>query len=193
MSEAPDVVLASSSPRRRKLLSQLGVRFVAVDADIDEGLLEGEQPDQYVRRLATRKAEQGRCIAGPGLPVLGADTVVVLSGRILGKPASRDEAAAMLRCLSGRRHEVLSAVAVATVDDRILVRLNRTAVWMGKLTPAWIRDYCSGSEPMDKAGAYAIQGLAGRHVERIEGSFSGVMGLPLFETAELLHFAGVLV
>ncbi len=117
--------------------------------------------------------------------------MVVLDGEIMGKPASRDAAAAMLRRLSGRQHEVLSAVALAMTEQRVLVALNRTAVTFETLGEAWILDYCAGDEPMDKAGAYAIQGRAGRRVQKVDGSFSSVMGLPLEETRELLTRAGI--
>jgi septum formation protein len=192
MNRSPDLVLASASPRRRQLLAQLGVRFVRLDTDTVETPRAGETPEDFVLRLAGEKAVAGWCRHGSGAPALGADTVVVLDGRILGKPASRGEAAGMLRSLSGRCHEVLSAVAVARGEDAVLRRLNRTAVHFAELPADWIRAYCATDEPMDKAGAYAIQGQAGRYIVRIEGSYSSVMGLPLEETRDLLRQVGVL-
>jgi septum formation protein len=191
MSDQARIVLASASPRRHELLARIGVGFVVIDADIDESRRDGEAPERYVRRLAREKAVAGWRRRPADIPSLGADTVVVLDGEIMGKPGSRDEAAAMLRRLSGRRHEVLSAVALAVSDKRVLIALNRTAVTFETLGEAWISDYCAGDEPMDKAGAYAIQGRAGRFVRRVDGSFSGVMGLPLEETMELLTRVGI--
>ena len=192
MSECPGIVLASTSPRRHELLSRLEVRFVQLDAEIDETRLEGESPEQFVLRLAGEKAVAGWRRHGSGIPSLGADTVVVVDGKIMGKPATRSESAEMLKSLSGRRHEVLSAVAVALDEQKVLSSLNRTAVDFAELSGSWIRDYCASDEPMDKAGAYAIQGEAGRHIVSIDGSYSGVMGLPLDETRDLLRRAGVL-
>ena len=192
MTDHPAMVLASTSPRRRELLSRLEIRFVQLDAAVDETRLEGEPPETFVKRLAGEKALAGWRLHGSGLPSLGADTVVVIDGRILGKPSSRQEAAAMLQDLSGRRHEVLSAVAVALDEKRLLSSLNRTAVNFAELPTDWIHAYCATEEPMDKAGAYAIQGEAGRHIVSIDGSFSGVMGLPMDETRDLLRRAGVI-
>ena len=184
-----DLVLASSSPRRRELLAQIGQRFEVVVADIDESVLDGEGPAEYVVRLARAKAQAVMQRVGPGLPVLGADTTVVLDGDILCKPGSREGAEAMLGRLSGRTHEVMSAVAVAIDEKTTLDRLNVTRVTFAQLDPAWIREYCDTGDPMDKAGAYGVQGHAAERISRIEGSFSGVMGLPLFETSQLLEEA----
>ena len=192
MSGPPDLVLASTSPRRVELLGRLAVRFEQLDTGTEEIRQPGETPEAFVVRLAGEKAVAGWRMHGSGAPSLGADTVVVLDGIILGKPASRAEAAEMLERLSGRRHEVLSAVAVAISGSEVLQSLNRTAVYFAELPGDWIRAYCETPEPMDKAGAYAIQGGAGDYIERIEGSFSGVMGLPLEETRDLLQRAGVL-
>lgn len=186
------IVLASVSPRRHLLLEQLGVAFETLDAEVDEQRLPGESPEDYVERLARAKALAGWRLGGADRPALGADTIVVLAGEILLKPVDRADAARMLRALSGRRHEVLSAVAVALGPDHVSSLVNRTGVTFGELPEQWIADYCAGGEPMDKAGAYAVQGHAARYVRRIEGSFSGVMGLPLYETAQLLEGAGVL-
>jgi septum formation protein len=192
MSESPRMVLASTSPRRRELLARLGVPFIQLDAGTDETRLGDEAPEQFVTRLAGEKATAGWRLHGSGIPSLGADTVVVIEGRIMGKPATRQEAAEMLESLSGRVHEVFSAVAVALDGQRVLRSLSRTSVKFAELPVAWIREYCATDEPMDKAGAYAIQGGAGRHILAIDGSYSGVMGLPLDETRELLCRAGVL-
>ncbi|NIM70157.1 MAG: septum formation inhibitor Maf [Xanthomonadales bacterium] len=192
MSVPAQLVLASGSPRRKSLLRQLDVRFRVLPLDIDESRQAGESPATYVVRLARAKAAAGWDLAGDRLPVLGADTAVVIGQRILGKPADPAEARAMLSTLSGRAHQVYSAIALATGADTISDRLNVTRVEFSILPEVWIDAYCATDEPMDKAGAYAIQGGAAAHIRRIEGSFSGVMGLPLFETAELLRTAGLL-
>ena len=196
------IYLASRSPRRRELLAQIGVGFdllllrddPARGNDVDESPLSGENPHDYVLRVSHAKAEVGwRRVQQrrlPHFPVLGADTVVVLNDRIMGKPANRDEAMEMLLALSGKRHEVLTAVAVAHAG-RIEQKLSATIVQFGKLTDHVVRRYAMTGEPFDKAGAYAIQGHAAAFIEKIEGSYSGVMGLPLYETAELLASFGV--
>lgn len=188
----PRVILASASPRRHELLAQIGVRFRVVVADVDESVLPGESPADYVVRVARDKALAVREREGGSLPVLGADTSVVLGHDILGKPADPDEASAMLRRLSGRVHEVFSAVALALPSGEVRDRLNVTRVTFATLDPAWIAAYCRTGDPMDKAGAYGVQGRAAEKITRIEGSFFGVMGLPLCETAELLRAAEVL-
>lgn len=186
------LILASSSPRRCELLRQVGVRFRVVIAAIDENPLAGEAPGDYVLRVARGKALEVQARAHDRLPVLGADTAVILDGAILGKPADRDEAAAMLQRLSGRTHEVYSAAVVAPPDAAPLECLNITRVTFAELDPEWIREYCATGDPLDKAGAYGVQGRAAEKITRIEGSFSGVMGLPLYETCELLRRAEVL-
>jgi septum formation protein len=191
MSEEARIILASASPRRHELLARIGVGFIAIDADIDESRRDGEMPERYVRRLAREKALAGWRRRQLDLPSLGADTVVVLDGEIMGKPGGRDEAAAMLRRLSGRQHQVLSAVALVLDEQRVLCALSTTSVTFEPLGEDWIRAYCASDEPMDKAGAYAIQGQAGERVRSVDGSFSGVMGLPLEETRELLTRAGI--
>jgi septum formation protein len=195
------VYLASHSPRRRELLRQINVRFETLllrtsahrSGDVPEGTRPGEAPIDYVARIARAKAEVGATRARqrglPPAPVLAADTEVVIDGVALGKPADAAQAAAMLRRLSGREHEVLSAVAVSH-DGRLDFRLSRTTVRMRELQAAEIRRYVESGEPFDKAGGYAIQGSAAAFVERIDGSYSGVMGLPLYETAELLRALG---
>ncbi|MFN2644904.1 MAG: nucleoside triphosphate pyrophosphatase [Burkholderiales bacterium] len=191
------VYLASRSPRRRELLAQIGVRFhlllfrsrAGEDPDVDERPIEGETPDAYVERLARAKAEAGwrRMLQRnlPPAPILAADTTVALEGRIYGKPASRDEAGQMLERFSGRTHEVLTAVALKH-DDWIESALSRSEVRFKRLSPQEIAQYVASGECDDKAGAYAIQGRAARHIVEIRGSYSGVMGLPLYETGELL-------
>lgn len=187
-----DFHLASASPRRRELLLQLGYRFVVLTAGIEERQGPTESGEDYVVRVAREKAAAGLAARprGDRRPVLGADTEVLLGERVLGKPASREEGFAMLAQLSGRSHEVLCAVAVND-GTREHVALSRTRVSMRVLTPAEIAAYWETGEPCDKAGAYAIQGLAAAFVERIEGSYTGVVGLPLFETAELLRGFGI--
>ncbi len=192
MNKIHSILLASGSPRRRELLKQLAVTFKVAAADIDESIIDGETPEGYVVRLAREKALAGFEQNGGQLPALGSDTIVLLDGQILGKPESRAEAESMLQSLSGQTHQVYSAVAVALEADNVLDTLNITSVTFGKMPVQWIKQYCQGDEPMDKAGAYAVQGGTGQYIRRIEGSYSGVMGLPLFETAELLRRAGLL-
>jgi len=184
------VYLASGSPRRRELLAQIGVPFRAIGVDVDEAVLPGEPPDRYVLRLAAAKAEAGWVLSGGEAPVLGADTAVVLDGRVLGKPADAADGIAMLSRLSGRTHQVLSAVALRWAGGAA-TRLCRSEVEFRALDPAECREYWQGAEPCDKAGGYAIQGLAAVFVRNLHGSYSGVVGLPIFETAELLQAAGV--
>lgn len=192
MNKIHSILLASGSPRRRELLKQLAVTFKVAAADIDESIIDGEAPEDYVVRLAREKALAGFEQNGGLIPALGSDTIVLLDGQILGKPETRAEAESMLQSLSGQTHQVYSAVALALEADNVLDTLNITAVTFGKMPVEWIRQYCQGDEPMDKAGAYAVQGGTGQYIRRIEGSYSGVMGLPLFETAELLRRAGLL-
>ncbi len=192
MNEQPAIILASASPRRHELLAQLGVRFTSLDADIDESYISGESPADYAERLAREKALTGWRKGGASLPALGADTIVVLDGKILLKPESGQDAERMLGELSGRRHEVISAVAIACGHNQVRSLVNRTGVTFAEMPRPWVQHYCSGDEPLDKAGAYAVQGGAARWVSHIDGSFSGVMGLPLYETAQLLEWAGVL-
>jgi septum formation protein len=180
------VYLASRSPRRSQLLGQLGVRFACLDITVDEMPRPGEAPAALVQRLALEKARAGRAAAPLPLPVLGADTEVVLDGIVLGQPGDTAHAAQMLARLSGRAHEVISAVALVTAGtETVLVRSSR--VQFRKLARGEIEDYCATGEPLGKAGAYAIQGLAAAFIENLEGSYSGVVGLPLFETAQLLR------
>jgi len=183
--------LASKSPRRRALLTQIGVQFGVVDVDLDEVRLPGESPEAYVLRLALDKARAGRALIEPrrGLPVLAADTAVVIGDRILGKPADRAEAAAMMRLLSGRTHRVLSGIAL--VGERERRGLSISEVRFREVTVHEADAYWSTGEPCDKAGGYAIQGLGALFVANLRGSYSGVMGLPVFETGLLLAEVGI--
>jgi septum formation protein len=183
------VYLASGSPRRRELLQQIGMPFRLVKADIDESPLPREPAPAYVSRLAAAKAEAGWA-GGLEAPVLAADTAVVLDGEIIGKPRDKGDAENMLLKLSGRTHEVLTAVALRWGAGNEM-RLSQSAVTFRKIGVAEARAYWNSEEPCDKAGGYAIQGFAAIFVAALEGSYSGVMGLPLFETAELLQSAGL--
>ena len=199
------IYLASRSPRRRELLAQIGVKFEPLlfregprqDADTDELVRPGEQPDDYVRRVARLKCEAAwqRIVMRRGLrrmPVLSADTTVALANEILGKPSDRADAERILKLLSGTRHRVLTAVAVG-FEQRFEMAVSESQVTFGTLDESRIQTYIQSGEPFDKAGAYGIQGRAGAFVEHIEGSYSGVMGLPLYETAGLLRLFGVIV
>lgn len=192
------IYLASRSPRRRELLKQIGVPFELLllredlrrGADVDETPLADESPGVYVLRLARTKVEMAvRQIAYralPQKPVLAADTTVVFDGQIVGKPDDAEHAARILRALSGREHQVLTSVAIG-LKEQIETQISVSSVWFRELSEADIRRYCASGEPLDKAGAYAIQGRAGAFVTRISGSYSGIMGLPLAETTELLQ------
>jgi septum formation protein len=188
--------LASRSPRRAELLQQLGLETIFMAADVDESPLPDEAPRDYVLRLAQAKAETGlaalQAQGGEALPLLAADTTVAIDGLILGKPEDDADARAMLLRMSGRWHEVHTGVAVASASG-VHVRLSTTRVEMTTLDEATIQAYIATGEPRDKAGAYGIQGLASTFIRRIEGSYSGVMGLPVFETSELLKQAGISV
>jgi septum formation protein len=192
MNSQQTILLASASPRRRELLKQLAVTFKVEAADIDESIMDGETPREHVLRLSREKALAGFLQCGGAMPTLGSDTIVLLDGEILGKPGSRVEAESMLKRLSGNTHHVYSAVALVLKPDKVMDTLNITAVTFGDMPDSWIRQYCQSDEPMDKAGAYAVQGGTGQYIRRIEGSYSGVMGLPLYETAELLRRTGLL-
>jgi septum formation protein len=184
------VYLASASPRRSELLRQIGVRFTVRAAAIAEGPFAKETPDAYVVRLAAAKAEAVWAAVTGAQPVLGADTAVVLDGAVLGKPLDAAEAAAMLERLSGRTHRVLTAVALRHAAG-LETRLSASEVRFRATTAAERRAYCATGEPFDKAGGYGIQGHAAVFVEEIKGSYSGVVGLPLFETAALLTRCGL--
>ncbi len=196
------IYLASKSPRRRELLQQVGIAFELLELKDEPGSHgavseiphENEVPDIYVTRVAREKADSGWAAVLwrqlPKRPVLAADTTVTIEGKILGKPASHAEAMAMLRLLSGRTHEVLTAVAVR-FEDQVNEVLHRSEVKFAELSEATLQAYCESSEPYDKAGSYGIQGHAAQFIEYISGSHSGIMGLPLFETTRLLQQAGI--
>ncbi|EEO26998.1 Maf family protein [Oxalobacter paraformigenes] len=199
------IYLASRSPRRQELLNQIAVRFEILDIlvqdparpdMVDETVRAGEKPDDYVKRMAHEKAEyawqflhtQNRAKH----PVLTADTTVVIGGRILGKPQNREEAFDMLRLLSGKTHRVLTSVAVKK-DGLLFQTVQTSDVTFAPLSRENIEAYIDTGEPYDKAGGYGIQGLAGKFIQHIKGSYSGIMGLPLFETTGLLRKAGIFV
>jgi septum formation protein len=186
------VYLASASPRRRELLAQIGVPFQLLAVDVDETTAPGEGPEAYVRRVSAAKAASGWAAPLRHLPapVLAADTAVVLGGRILQKPADAEDGMRMLLDLSGRTHEVLTAIALATARG-LQSRLSRSEVTFRAISRSEARAYWETGEPRDKAGGYAIQGRAAVFVADLKGSHSGVMGLPLFETAALLESEGV--
>lgn len=188
-SGAPVLLLASASPRRRELLAQIGVAHIARGAQLDETRAASEAAHDYVARIAAAKARTLRA-SDASLPVLGADTVVALDDVVFGKPKGRDDALAMLARLSGREHQVLTAVALA--DGRgLALAVSISAVRFRSISAEEACEYWDSGEPADKAGGYAIQGLAAAFIECLHGSYSGVMGLPLFETAALLRAAGI--
>ena len=186
MSPSSQLYLASTSPRRREILQSLGVNFEIANVDTDERPLQDESAEEMVLRLATAKADGA---VGADL-VLGSDTVVVLDDRILGKPTDADDAVEMLLALSGRSHRVLTGVALKTPQGTRAV-LSATDVRFREIGRDEAIRYWQSGEPADKAGSYGIQGLGGIFVESINGSYSGVMGLPVFETVELLRSAGI--
>ncbi|HUL71943.1 MAG TPA: Maf family protein [Vicinamibacterales bacterium] len=183
------LLLASASPRRRELLAAAGISCVVAPVDVDERQLAGERAEQYVDRLARQKAAAGLA-RFPDDVILAADTAVVLGGDVLGKPADAAVAAAMLRRLSGRAHDVFTGVAIAWPGG-IVAEVDRTRVWMTELTDEDIASYVATGEPLDKAGAYGIQGWAARFIPRIEGSYANVVGLPVATVLQLLHRAGM--
>ena len=191
MPESCPLILASASPRRRELLDQIGVAHEVRVADVDEAALPREAPAEYVLRIALAKARAVAETLAPGdpRPILGADTAVVMAQHILGKPAARDDALRQLRLLSGREHEVLTGVALSH-RGRQSTRLSVSHVRFRRLDETEIAAYWETGEPADKAGSYGVQGLAAMFIEAIHGSYSGIMGLPLYETAELLRAAG---
>lgn len=183
------VRLASASPRRAELLRQIGIGFEQSAVNVPEVPRPDEAPEVFVLRLALAKARAG-VEQGGGLPVLGADTVVVVDEQILGKPRDREDGLAMLARLAGREHQVYTGVALVDSEQE-LTRLSVSNVEFDQLNAAQLAAYWASGEPADKAGAYAIQGLGACFVRRLEGSYSGVMGLPLYETAELLRAFGI--
>ncbi|MBD3755311.1 MAG: septum formation inhibitor Maf [Gammaproteobacteria bacterium] len=182
--------LASTSPRRAELMQQLGLQFEIVNAPVEEVALPNETPFSYVRRIAIEKALDGfNKVAGKQIWVVGGDTAVVLDNKVFGKPRNAADAVRMLRLLSGKSHTVLSAVAVV-YDGEVFSAVNQTEVVFRTLSEQEIQAYWASGEPDGKAGSYAIQGLGARFIEKINGSYSGVMGLPLFELDQLLSQAG---
>ncbi len=183
------LVLASASPRRAELLRAAGIDFDSMPADVDESMHDGESPEQYVQRVANAKA-CGVLARSHGRPVVAADTVVVVDGKILGKPTDAADATRMLKMLSGKRHQVLTAVSVSLGGPEdacpAATAIERTTVEFAPLSDAEIAEYVQSGEPMDKAGAYAIQGWASRFVTRIEGSYANVVGLPVALVYNLL-------
>lgn len=192
MTASAQIILASASPRRRELLEQIGITVIVQAVDIDESRKQGETVKEYVQRLAMEKAECGFATIKniQKLPVLGADTIVEIDGIVLGKPESRQQAKEMLQQLSGQKHAVHTSVAIVTEDKKI-IDTSSSLVVFNKLDEQEIEDYVATGEADDKAGSYAIQGLAAQFVKNINGSFSGVMGLPLFETVQLLKRCGI--
>ena len=186
----PEIVLASQSPRRQDLLRQIGVRFTAIPVLVEEVPRSGEIAVDYVHRVAAAKSAAGLATIRTALPVLAADTEVVLDGRIMGKPRDLAHAAELLSELSGRSHLVLSAVSLR-LGERHWTAFSETEVSLRALDRSEMESYWLTGEPCDKAGAYAIQGYGALFVRRIAGSYSGVVGLPLFETAELLRRVGI--
>lgn len=184
------VFLASGSPRRKELLTQLGYKFELLSIDVEEVHQSHETPLMYVERLSKDKAQAGvsalELTKNKHVPVLGSDTIVVIDGVILEKPKDFEDAKRMLLALSGRQHQVMTAVTLATPDD-IRTKTVITQVWFRTLSEQEIEQYWESGEPCDKAGSYGIQGSGGRFVSRIDGSYHAVMGLPLMETDQLLH------
>lgn len=186
------IYLASVSPRRKELLNQIRIAYQQIVVEVDEKLLPKETPQDYVCRLAREKARAGTAKVPFTAPVLGADTAVVCDEHILSKPSNPEEARQMLKKLSGRVHQVMTAVALITPTQE-KVCLNISQVHFRALSETEIEAYIATGEPLDKAGSYAIQGLASTFIKHLEGSYSGVMGLPLFETAQLLSEVGIQV
>lgn len=198
------IYLASRSPRRRELLRQIGVKFNLLmmretagrAIDIDEQPLDNEAPTDYIYRITRTKASEGwnkvlqRRL--PVFPVLAADTVVTIDGCILGKPRDKEDAVEMLKTLSGRSHQVMTAISVV-INDVLQIRLSTSTVRFRELSEKEIRNYVTNHHVLDKAGAYAIQGMAAAFIVDISGSYSGIMGLPLYETAQLLEEAGITI
>jgi len=188
-SPRPVITLASASPRRRELLDQIQVSYTVLPANIDETPIEGESALQFVKRLALEKA---RCVyrQSPEIPALGADTIVIINQQILGKPENQDHAKRMLKMLSGHTHQVMTAVAIYNGETEHVVACT-SEVEFAKLNDQQLEAYLLTGEPIDKAGAYAIQGVAAQFIKTIKGSYSSIMGLPLYETTELLKLLGI--
>lgn len=194
----PRLFLASTSPRRHELLAQIGVSFEVISPAIPEHVLTGESAEQYVCRLAAEKARAGLDMlvdipVAETILLLGSDTTVVVDGTILGKPLGREDGLAMLAQLSGRSHQVMTAVSVVNNQGRQQTELTISEVCFRQLSAAEMERYWHSGEPVDKAGGYAVQGIGAIFIEHLNGSYSGVMGLPLFETARLLESFGLSV
>jgi septum formation protein len=189
------IYLASGSPRRAELLQQIGIEFETLHVDIDESQKFDESALDYVKRMAKNKAQAGALLLteqGRNQAVLAADTIIAIDDKIIGKPADRQQCQRILSQLSARQHQVISSVALL-YRNSLEIKLSINRVWFRALRDSEIKSYCTTEEPMDKAGAYAIQGRAAIFIKHLEGSYSSVMGLPLFETAELLQDAGISV
>lgn len=186
------LILASASPRRQELLQQIGCDFRIFVSHAEELSESGVSPEKMATENARRKAEDVASRDTTGLPVLGADTVVAVDATILGKPKDEEDAARMLRLLSGRRHFVYTGVALV-YHEATYTSVVQTTVWMDKMSDEEISAYIATGEPMDKAGAYAVQGIAAKFIPKIEGSFSNVVGLPLHEVKNLARKAGILL
>lgn len=186
---SPQITLASSSPRRRELLDQIQVSYEVIPVDIDESHLSGETAETFVKRLAIEKAQAGYR-QNPCYPALGSDTIVVIDSVILGKPENKAHALQILSLLSGKTHQVMTAVAIYSNDYSDCV-LSISEVEFTTLTTQQMEAYWETGEPKDKAGAYGVQGIAAQFIRKISGSYSGIMGLPLFETAQLLEKSGI--
>ncbi|MDH5359245.1 MAG: Maf-like protein [Gammaproteobacteria bacterium] len=194
----PRLYLASTSPRRRELLAQIGVTFETLSPDIPEHVLAAESPEEYVCRLAAEKARAGLLMlneipSDETILLLGSDTSVVVDGTILGKPQGQEDGLAMLARLSGRSHQVMTAVSLINNQGRQQTELNISEVQFRQISSAEMERYWFSGEPVDKAGSYAVQGLGAIFIEHLNGSYSAVMGLPLFETAQLLESFGLSV
>lgn len=187
-----DIVLASASPRRKELLQQLGFNPLVCPVDIDESAQANETVEDYVRRLAVNKSQAGHELCGHNLPVLGSDTIVVHHGQLLGKPIDADAAVATLRSLSGQSHQVFTSVAI-TWHGETTVLVSENQVTFAPISEAVIQAYVNSGEPMDKAGCYGIQGAAAMWIKHLSGSYSSVMGLPLYETAQLCQKLAIMM
>lgn len=181
------ILLASKSPRRQELLKQIGINFKVIDIDIDESVISAETPLAYVERMAQQKALAARqLLKNVNLPILTADTIVTKHDKILGKPQNYEDFYRMMRVLSGTTHQVFSSIAIQ-YNEKTIVKTCISHVTFTHLSDHFIANYWETQEPQDKAGGYAIQGLMARYIQKIEGSYSGIMGLPLFELNEALN------
>jgi septum formation protein len=186
------IYLASSSPRRADLLRQIGIEFQVLAVNVDESKTATESAERYVSRMSETKAQAGRSMLSADAPVLAADTIITIDGNIVGKPSDHFCCQQILAKLSGRKHQVLSAVALH-FEGKTRLKFSKNQVTFRALEATEIEAYCASNEPLDKAGAYAIQGKAAIFIDHLEGSYSSVMGLPLFETADLLKQVGITV